>query len=87
MCVTVEYKFKHLVSWWLPRDIQLLLMDHLVTVDDLHYKFLCFSLVHLENFFDADIICLDEIFKFLLQVCELLGQFLVLDGVVSIRLL
>lgn len=62
-------------------------MDDLVAVSNLPDQILGFQLIHFEYFLYANFVGLTEVFEFSLQICELLGQLLVLDCQVFVCLL
>jgi hypothetical protein len=70
--LAVEYEFKHFVRGRFPNRVELLLMDDLVAVDNLHDELFGLGFVHLEHLFDAHLVSLHEVFKFSLKVRELL---------------
>ena len=71
----------------LPRNRQLLEVDHLITVHDLLDQLLCFLVIHCVDFADAAFVCLFEPLVFCLKLFEILCERFIFLGQIDILLL
>jgi len=85
--LVIVQEVKELISRSLPSNVELLLVDDLITVHDLFDELLCFSFIHFPHLLNAHLICLHEVFKLCLKVSELFCQLLILDGQIPVSLL
>ena len=83
--VRFRQESEELVSGWLPLDRELLEMDDFVSMHDLLDEVTSFLVVHRPNLLDAFVISFLESLESFLQLDELIGEQLVVFGVLGVQ--